>query len=90
MSPRYVVSSVTGYPITPGAASSSTKSKTIWSVLDSGYCYLPVSAFVAHSPYNSPFGEAGERNARHLAALMNALDLLGPPPPPALSSGNGR
>jgi hypothetical protein len=86
MKPRYVVSSVTGYPIIESGATSGVAPKSIWSVLDSAFCFEPVTTVRHHYSY----GERGEREARRLAAELNALDLLGPPPPPALCAGNGR
>lgn len=68
MRPRFVVSKVSGYPITPGAAASSRIPRTIWSVLDSANRYLPVNGPVTYSR----FGARGEQAMRALAAELNA------------------
>ena len=68
---RYVVSSVTGYSITQMGATA-RKPQTIWSVLDSGNCYLPV--WRRSRGQRNCFGTQGEQNMRALAARLNAED----------------
>lgn len=87
---RYVVSSVTGYAIT--ASGATRKGKTIWSVLDSAFCYVPVMEYARATTFMgaTSFDRRGELRARAIAARLNALDLLGPPPPPAICARNGR
>ena len=77
MSERYVVSKVTGFPIS-GMQPTNGKKRTIWSVLDSAICYRPVSEY-SHGgnqfqKKNTVYGEQGERNMRALADRLNAED----------------
>lgn len=78
MKPRYVVSSVTGWAITPTGATTGPTPQTIWTVLDSAFCYRPVTkirrggggSFRARTS----FGDKGERQMRELADRLNAED----------------
>lgn len=73
MSDRFVVVSVSGYPVTPHAQALGTNHvpSTSWSVLDSVYCYREVDRFYAGQFTRSP---ANERKARAKAAELNAWD----------------
>jgi hypothetical protein len=68
--PRFVASSVTGYPITQKWEAG--KERTIWSVLDSAFSFRRVDNLTRRHRY----GERGERNARALAAKLNADQAL--------------
>jgi hypothetical protein len=70
MKPRFVVSSVTGYPIIASGATTGVGPRTIWSVLDSAVCYQEVTTVRHHYSY----GDRGEREARKLADELNALE----------------
>lgn len=83
MSARFVVSSVTGFAISPGAGRpNGRKPATIWYVLDSAYCFRTVDSFIGHGghsgwipslrkavPGKSPYERAMER-----AMELNARD----------------
>jgi hypothetical protein len=75
MSDRFKVSSVTGYNVSPSGGTG-MKPQTIWTVLDSAFCYRPMTAFVkAHGVLaESSFNERGEQRARAVAAELNAWD----------------
>lgn len=47
---RFIVSSVTGYPITPGKGRiwGNRKPATVWYVLDSAYCFQIVASYLGH------------------------------------------
>jgi hypothetical protein len=73
--PRFVVGSVSGWPITQNASGRSRvdanrEPPTIWYVFDRFYCYLPVGRFYAQG-----YGKYGaKQEAQTFAAEMNRLD----------------
>jgi hypothetical protein len=65
MSARFVVASVTGYPISPDVQRPKRRPSTAYSVLDSAVCYGIVQQFPAH--------RTSAKKAQELCDRLNAL-----------------
>jgi len=75
MNDRFVVGSVTGYPITPATLADprNGRERTVWYVWDSAINYEIVGEFRSKAKRGGGFGEviSGEEQARALAAALN-------------------